>query len=85
MARIKVIESSEATGKAKQLLDGVKAKLGMTPNLMEGLATATAAPDAYLHFGSALGTGKLDAKFREEISLAVVQTEVDFPKLAVAL
>ena len=73
MPRIQPVNPAEATGKTKQLLDGVQAKLGMTPNLMRTLANAPAALDAYLKFGSALSTGGLDAKFREQIALTVAQ------------
>ncbi len=73
MQRISKVNPAEATGKAKQLLDGVQAKLGMTPNLMKTLAAGPAALEAYLSFGAALGTGHLDAKFREQIALAVAQ------------
>ena len=73
MQRITAVNPAEAIGKAKQLLDGVQAKLGMTPNLMKTLATAPAALEAYLHFGAALNTGTLDAKFREQIALTVAQ------------
>jgi len=73
MQRITAINPAEATGKAKQLLDGVQAKLGFTPNLMKTLASAPAALEAYLSFGTALGTGVLNAKFREQISIAVAQ------------
>jgi len=73
MQRINAIDPAEATGKTKKLLDGVQAKLGMTPNLMKTLASAPAALEAYLSFGAALGTGTLDAKFREQISIAVAQ------------
>jgi len=73
MQRITAINPAEATGKAKQLLDGVQAKLGITPNLMKSLATAPAALEGYLHFGAALGTGVLNARFREQIAIAVAQ------------
>ena len=73
MQRIAAVNPAEATGKANQLLDGVQAKLGMTPNLMKTLAAAPAALEAYLNFGAVLGTGNLDAKFREQIALAVAQ------------
>jgi len=73
MQRITVVNPAEATGKAKQLLDGVQAALGMTPNLMKTLATAPAALEAYLNFGAALGTGRLDGKLREQIALTVAQ------------
>jgi uncharacterized peroxidase-related enzyme len=73
MQRIGAVNPAEAEGKAKQLLDGVKAEIGMTPNLMKTLATGPAALEAYLNFGAALATGNLDAKFREQISLTVAQ------------
>jgi uncharacterized peroxidase-related enzyme len=73
MQRISAVNPAEATGKTKQLLDAVQAKLGMTPNLMKTLAAGPAALEAYLNFGAALGTGRLDAKFREQIALAVAQ------------
>jgi uncharacterized peroxidase-related enzyme len=71
--RLTAVNPAEATGKAKQLLDGVQAKFGMTPNLMKTLASAPAALEAYLNFNAALAAGKLDAKFREQISVAVAQ------------
>lgn len=73
MQRISAIDPTQATGKGKQLLDGVQAKLGITPNLMKTLATAPAALEAYLNFNGALSTGVLDAKFREQIALTVAQ------------
>jgi len=73
MQRIAAVDPAQATGKAKELLDGVQSKLGITPNLMKTLASAPAALDAYLSFGAALGTGYLDAKFREQIALTVAQ------------
>ena len=73
MQRISAVNPAEATGKAKQLLDGVQAKLGMTPNMMKTMAASPAVLEAYLGFGATLGTGKLDARFREQISLTVAQ------------
>lgn len=73
MQRITAIDHYQASGKAKQLLDGVQAKLGIAPNLMKTLAAAPAALEGYLHFGAALATGSLDAKFREQIALTVAQ------------
>ncbi|MBL8229152.1 MAG: carboxymuconolactone decarboxylase family protein [Bryobacterales bacterium] len=73
MQRLNAVNPAEATGKAKQLLDGVQAKIGMTPNLMKTLANGPAALEAYLNLSAALSTGKLDARFREQIALAVAQ------------
>ncbi|MEO5926647.1 MAG: carboxymuconolactone decarboxylase family protein [Bryobacteraceae bacterium] len=73
MQRITAVNPAEATGKTKQLLDGVQTKMGMTPNMMRTMAAAPTVLDGYLHFAGALGTGHLDAKFRQEIALAVGQ------------
>lgn len=73
MQRIAAVNPAEATGRAKELLDAVQTKLGITPNLMKTLASSPAALEAYLSFSGALGTGLLDAKFREQIALAVAQ------------
>lgn len=73
MQRINAVNPAETTGKTRQLLDGVQAKLGMTPNMMKTMAAAPAVLEAYFSFGAALGTGHLDAKFREQIALAVAQ------------
>ncbi len=73
MSRIHAVPTAEATGKAKQLLEGVQAKLGITPNLMRGLANAPAALEGYLSFSGALSHGVLNAKFREQLALTVAQ------------
>lgn len=73
MQRLAAINPAEAVGKAKQLLDGVQAKIGMTPNLMKTLAAGPAALEAYLNMSAALATGGLDAKLREQIALTVAQ------------
>ncbi len=73
MSRIETVNPAQATGKAKELLDGVKAKLGMAPNLMRVMANSPAVLDAYLKFSGALGDGVLGAKTREQIALAVGQ------------
>lgn len=71
MPRLNAIDPKEATGKAKELLDGVKTKIGMVPNLMRTFANSPAALEGYLNFSGALGGGVLDAKLREQIALAV--------------
>ena len=70
MTRIQPASYEQSTGKAKELLDGVKAKLGMTPNMMKTMAQSPAVLEAYLNFSKALGGGKLDARLREQIALA---------------
>ena len=73
MSRIHAIDPTEATGKSKDLLDAVQAKIGMTPNLMRTLAHSPAALDGYLKFSGALGAGVLSAKFREQLAITIAQ------------
>ena len=76
MSRITAINPAEATGKTKQLLDAVQAKLGVTPNLARVLANAPAALEGYLNFSGALAGGSLSAKVREQISIAVAESNL---------
>ena len=74
MNRIPQIDPANATGKSKQLLDAVQSKLGIIPNLMRVLANAPAALEGYLNFSGALAGGVLSAKVREQIAVAVAQS-----------
>lgn len=73
MSRISTIDPRRATGRSRELLEGVQAKLGMTPNLMRAMANSPAALEAYLQFSGALGRGEVPAKTREQIALTVAQ------------
>lgn len=70
MSRITPIDPSRSTGKARELLDAVQAKLGKTPNMMRTMAQSPAVLEAYLGFSGALAKGSLSAKAREQIALA---------------
>ncbi len=71
MNRIHQIDPAQATGKTKQLLDAVKGKLGLVPNLVRVLGNSPAALEGYLGLNGALTGGALPAKLREQIALAV--------------
>jgi uncharacterized peroxidase-related enzyme len=73
MARLTPIDPATATGRPKELLDAVKQKLGMVPNMTRAMAASPAALDAYLQFSGALAKGTLPAKVREQIALAVAE------------
>ncbi len=73
MARITQIAPEEATGRARELLDEVKGKLGFVPNMTRAMVNSPATLDAYLHMSGALGKGSLSAKHREQIALAIAQ------------
>lgn len=71
MPRIEPVSLDSATGKSKELLDGVQKKLGMVPNIMRTFAQSPALLQAYLGFSGGLSHGVLSAKLREQIALAV--------------
>ncbi|MBP8299810.1 MAG: carboxymuconolactone decarboxylase family protein [Planctomycetes bacterium] len=76
MTRIQAIDPAVATGKARTLLDAVKTKMGIVPNLTRVLANAPAALEGYLNFSGALAGGGLDSKVREQIALTVAQANL---------
>ena len=73
MNRIPTIDPASATGKAQELMEAVKGKMGKIPNMMRAMANAPAVLEAYLNFSGALGKGKINPKIREAIALAVGQ------------
>ena len=76
MARIHQVAPESATGKAKELLDAVQGKLGLVPNLTRAMANSPAVLEGYLGLSGALGKGRLSAKNREQIALAVGQANL---------
>ena len=73
MSRFHQIAPESATGKGKELLDAVKGKLGLVPNMTRAMANAPAVLNGYLQLSGALGQGTLPAKTREQIALVVGQ------------
>jgi uncharacterized peroxidase-related enzyme len=73
MSRLKTIDPSAATGKAKELLDAVKGKLGIVPNMTKVMATSPVVLESYLGFSGALAGGLLDPKTREKLALLTAQ------------
>jgi uncharacterized peroxidase-related enzyme len=71
MERITPVNPETAQGKAKELLDAVKAKLGIVPNMTRAMAVSPSVLDAYLAFNGALAHGVLPAKVRERLALDV--------------
>jgi uncharacterized peroxidase-related enzyme len=73
MSRLQAVDPSTATGKAKDLLDAVKAKLGLVPNMTKVMANSPEVLEAYLGFNGALAGGHLDPKIREQLALVTAQ------------
>lgn len=73
MTRLTTVDPATATGRPKELLDAVKHKLGLVPNMTRAMAASPAVLDGYLQLGGALAKGTLPAKVREQIALAVAE------------
>jgi uncharacterized peroxidase-related enzyme len=73
MSRLQIVDPSAATGKAKDLLDAVKAKLGRAPNMTKVMANSPAVLEAYLGFSGSLSAGLLDPQIREQLALVAAQ------------
>jgi uncharacterized peroxidase-related enzyme len=71
MERISPVNPQTAQGRAKELLDAVKAKLGLVPNMTRAMAVSPPVLDAYLGFSGALSHGVLGARVREKLALDV--------------
>ncbi len=74
MSRIVAIDPQTAPAAVKPLLDGVQKGLGVTPNLFRVAAQSPAALEALVSFFGAVGKGKLGARAREAIALAVSES-----------
>lgn len=74
--RITQLDPTRATGKIKHLFDEVQAKLGTVPNVFRVLGNAPAALEAYLNFDNALAGGSFNGKIREQIALAVAESNL---------
>ncbi len=73
MSRIPQLNPESATGRAKELLDAVKGKLGLVPNMTRAMANSPAVLDGYLSLSGSLSKGNLSPKQREQIALTVGQ------------
>lgn len=74
MTRLKALSPDEATGKTKELFNGIKSKLGMVPNMMRTMGNSSAVLEGYLNLSGALAHGTLGAKTGELIALTVAES-----------
>lgn len=73
MQRIQSVNPQTAQGRARELLDAVKARLGLVPNMARAMAVSPPVLEAYLGFISALGQGTLPARVQEQLALDVAE------------
>ncbi len=73
MARLSVVTPHQASGRVKELFDGIHASAGMIPNIYQGVANSTAALEGLLQLGKVLATGQLIGAEIEAVKLVVSQ------------
>jgi uncharacterized peroxidase-related enzyme len=71
MPRIQPVDPAKAEGKTREYLDGIKAKLGATPNIFKTFAHSPAVAEFYANGSAALGKSTLSAGLREQLALTV--------------
>jgi len=70
MGRLRQVAENEAKGKAAELYEGIRAKLGRVPNVHQAMAVNPSFLEAMLKLSAAAGKG-LDMKTKELINIAV--------------
>lgn len=73
MPRIQPLDPGSATGPAEEMFAQVEKKMGKVPNVLRTVGHSPAALQFYLGASEALSNSTLNAKLREQISLAVSQ------------
>lgn len=73
MPRIKPVELHQVEPEVAATLKAVKSKLGMLPNMFATMAQAPVVLTGYLQLSEALSKGRLNARQRELIAIAVAQ------------
>ncbi|HBU79647.1 MAG TPA: peroxidase, partial [Muricauda sp.] len=74
MTRLQALDPKVATGRSKELFDGIQAKLGMVPNMMKTMGNSPAVLEGYLNLSDALGKGSLGGKLGELLALSVAES-----------
>ena len=73
--RIQPVDPDRATGAISQLFAEIRAKFALVPNLFRVLANAPAALEGLMAL-SALARGALDEKTREQLALAIAESNL---------
>ena len=74
MPRLKKVTPEEASGRTKEIYDGLQKKMGKVINIFQGMGNSPAALKAYLAMSGALAEGELAPEDREVIYLAVSES-----------
>ena len=74
--RIQPVDPARATGAITRLFAEIRAKFVLVPNLFRVLANAPAALEGLMGLSAALARGALDEKTREQLALAIAESNL---------
>ena len=74
--RIQPVDPDHATGAIRQLFAEIRTKFAMVPNLFRAIANAPAALEGLMGLSAALARGALDEKTREQLALAIAESNL---------
>lgn len=74
MTRLQALDPKEATGRSKELFEGIQSKLGMVPNMMRTMGNSSVVLEGYLNLSDILGKGSLGGKLGELLALTVAES-----------
>jgi uncharacterized peroxidase-related enzyme len=74
--RIPPVDPALATGAIRRLFAEIRAKFALVPNLFRVLANAPAALEGLMGLSAALARGALDEKTREQLALAIAESNL---------
>lgn len=73
MSRLTAVNPEHATGKTRELFNGIQQKLGFVPNMMRTMGNSPTLLESYLNLNDSLGKSKLGAKLHEQIAMVVAE------------
>jgi uncharacterized peroxidase-related enzyme len=74
--RIQLVDPDHTTGAIRRLFAEIRAKFALVPNLFRVLANTPAALEGLVGLRSALAAGALDEKTREQLALAIAESNL---------
>jgi uncharacterized peroxidase-related enzyme len=74
--RIQPVDPDRATGAIGRLFAEIRAKFALVPNLLRVVANAPAALEGLMGLSAALARGALDEKTREQLALAIAESNL---------
>lgn len=74
MQRLNSVDPQVASGRTKQLFDGVEQAFGMVPNAVRVMANSPAVLESFLAFSKAIGNAQIGEKLHNQVKLSTSES-----------